>query len=616
MKVALLLLLSATLHAALPIQLFPVEGPWKGHAGDDPRWAAPDFDDSSWSAAMPPMKGTGFSWYRSTLRIPQELSTPVFLWFPAPNGSFEVYANGRLILQYGIPGRWYTRRDGAIVPVQIPDAAPGAAIPIAVRFITSAAVGSAWPSPLLGSKEAVEYAFAKEQKVDRRQVSWLFQALLCLLFAAGSFGLWWRERDQSIYFWFAVAMTNIGLWDLGHFAMFCLGASFIWQFPGEILVYAEQAAWLFLFRGDSHFPGWKGIGFLCATIAWNIFMAIGRESGLTEAPVYLAEALYMSVIIFLVARIVWRDFHVTRWSGKALLFSSWLLYELSWVIWDIEGALVAFGARGRAEGNAGTGLMLLNDPLYLDLAMVGTLLNCIVIGGILLNRFTRVAKERQAMASELEAARVVQRLLLPEAVPHGKFQTNAVYAPARQVGGDFYQIVERPSGSLLVLAGDVSGKGLEAAMVASVAVGAFRHAQSDSPAELLEGLNRALTGHGRSGFVTCCCARFDADGRVTFANAGNPAPYIGGVEAVLESGLPLGVAAECSYIETSAMVGCGEQVTFVSDGVVEAASANGELFGFDRTREISGQTAAEIADAAKAWGQNDDITVVTVRRKA
>ena len=83
---------------------------------------------------------------------------------------------------------------------------------------------------------------------------------------------------------------------------------------------------------------------------------------------------------------------------------------------------------------------------------------------------------------------------------------------------------------------------------------------------------------------------------------------------MLESGLPLGVVADCPYIETSAMVGCGEQVTFVSDGVVEAANEHGELFGFDRTREISGQSAQEIADAAKAWGQNDDITVVTVRR--
>jgi serine phosphatase RsbU (regulator of sigma subunit) len=75
----------------------------------------------------------------------------------------------------------------------------------------------------------------------------------------------------------------------------------------------------------------------------------------------------------------------------------------------------------------------------------------------------------------------------------------------------------------------------------------------------------------------------------------------------------LGLVPETEYAET-ALSGCA--FTFVTDGVVEAANTQGELFGFDRTREISGQPAAEIAEAARAWGQNDDITVVTVRRTA
>ena len=80
-------------------------------------------------------------------------------------------------------------------------------------------------------------------------------------------------------------------------------------------------------------------------------------------------------------------------------------------------------------------------------------------------------------------------------------------------------------------------------------------------------------------------------------------------------GLPVGVASEMEWGETTIELRPGEQLTIVSDGVVEAANAKGELFGFERTREISGKSAREIADAAKAWGQNDDITVVTVRRK-
>jgi serine phosphatase RsbU (regulator of sigma subunit) len=79
------------------------------------------------------------------------------------------------------------------------------------------------------------------------------------------------------------------------------------------------------------------------------------------------------------------------------------------------------------------------------------------------------------------------------------------------------------------------------------------------------------------------------------------------------AGLPLGVMREVAYEES---VVPGERFTFVSDGVVEAEDAQRELFGFERTREISTKSAREIAEAAKTWGQNDDITVVTVRRRS
>jgi len=98
---------------------------------------------------------------------------------------------------------------------------------------------------------------------------------------------------------------------------------------------------------------------------------------------------------------------------------------------------------------------------------------------------------------------------------------------------------------------------------------------------------------------------------VVVANAGHPSPYFDGAEAACEAGLPLGVLSGVEYEET---VVPGERFTFVSDGVVEAENSVGELFGFERTRAISGQSAGEIAAVATAWGQNDDITVVTARR--
>ena len=164
-----------------------------------------------------------------------------------------------------------------------------------------------------------------------------------------------------------------------------------------------------------------------------------------------------------------------------------------------------------------------------------------------------------------------------------------------------------------MLVGDVSGKGLKAAMLVSVAVGILRNEKSSSPATILAALNEGLIGRTGGGFVTCCCARFDADGTVTIANAGHPSPYCDGREVEVEAGLPLGIVPGVEYAES---VTQGKRFTFVSDGVVEAENAQRELFGFDRTRDISGKSAQEIADAAKAWGQTDDITVVTVRRNS
>ena len=218
--------------------------------------------------------------------------------------------------------------------------------------------------------------------------------------------------------------------------------------------------------------------------------------------------------------------------------------------------------------------------------------------------------EEQRLKSELEAARSVQSLLLGQTLPAG---IDAVYFSASEVGGDFYQVIPAASGSVLIVTGDVSGKGLQAAMLVATISGALGNLLSHQPAAVLAHLGRCLRGKTQGGFVTCCCALFDPDGRVTLANAGHLPPYLEGREVELESGLPLGVVDGVVYEET--VVGGGDFV-FLSDGVVEAANADGELFGFERTRAMSRQSAQQIAEAAKAWGQNDDITVVTVRRLA
>ena len=224
--------------------------------------------------------------------------------------------------------------------------------------------------------------------------------------------------------------------------------------------------------------------------------------------------------------------------------------------------------------------------------------------------------EKQRMASELAAGRAVQQVLIPEETPTiPGFNIQSVYKPFGEVGGDFFQVwpimSDSDTGGVLLIIGDVSGKGLRAAMTVSAIIGALRGCTSRKPGEVLAYLNHIL--HGRvEGFVTCCVSHISAEGAVTFANAGNPAPYRNGKELTVEPGLPLGMVAEFAYAETHFQLAPNDRLTFVSDGVVEATNSRGELYGFDRTQAISNQPANDIAEAATKFGQEDDITVLSV----
>jgi serine phosphatase RsbU (regulator of sigma subunit) len=145
-------------------------------------------------------------------------------------------------------------------------------------------------------------------------------------------------------------------------------------------------------------------------------------------------------------------------------------------------------------------------------------------------------------------------------------------------------------------------------------VGALRRVSERSPAKILESLNRVLAG-GES-FTTCQAAWFGANGELVLANAGHLHPYLNSQEIALPGGLPLGVLPEISYEEVRLYLHPGDRILLLSDGVVEARQGSGELFGFDRVHNLSNQSAFYIADAAKEFGQEDDITVLTVRRLA
>jgi len=204
---------------------------------------------------------------------------------------------------------------------------------------------------------------------------------------------------------------------------------------------------------------------------------------------------------------------------------------------------------------------------------------------------------------------------VPEEIPEiPGFQIKSVYKPAGQVGGDFFQIIALGEGGLLAAIGDVSGKGMPAAMTVSLLVGTLRTLAhyTQRPGEILAAMNQGMLVRANGGFTTCLVLRVGTEGTVTAANAGHLAPYCNGAELEIESGLPLGLAAQSNYPETTFTLKESEQLTLVSDGVVEARGKGGELFGFARTQAISREDAEHIAQTAQEFGQDDDITVLTL----
>jgi hypothetical protein len=237
----------------------------------------------------------------------------------------------------------------------------------------------------------------------------------------------------------------------------------------------------------------------------------------------------------------------------------------------------------------------------------------IAILGYIFHEQRIAADERAELRGELSAARQVQHLLVPGKPGAANGVTvNAAFLPAHEVGGDFYLCRALPNGSQRVMLGDVSGKGVAAALTSALLLGAADRCDHLPPSAVLKELNAALSNSGISGFTTCLCADLLPGGILVVANAGQLPPYRNGRELEVSTSLPLGIDPSAQFAEASLQLAPGDLLTFLSDGVVEARNSTGELFGFDRTREISSRSAQQIANEAVAFGQQDDITVLTI----
>jgi len=245
---------------------------------------------------------------------------------------------------------------------------------------------------------------------------------------------------------------------------------------------------------------------------------------------------------------------------------------------------------------------------------------------------------KEKIAYDLQIAREIQMGILPPdvaAVTEGTgLEAHAILHPAQAVGGDLYEVLRMPDGNLVAVMGDVSGKGIPAALFMAVTMTLVRAMAPDShsPAEILRRVSDALASQNpRNMFVTILCALYDArTGALDYASAGHPPPALiraGKAEYLpLEPDMPAGIMAGLSPPSQSVQLQPGDQVVFYTDGVTEAFNAAGDLYGEARLlAELtghSGRTAAETTDSllhsvrahAAEHPQSDDIAVLALRR--
>ena len=243
------------------------------------------------------------------------------------------------------------------------------------------------------------------------------------------------------------------------------------------------------------------------------------------------------------------------------------------------------------------------------------------------------AAERERLEQEMRVATLIQQQFLPRELPNlPQWQIAAYYGPARAVGGDFYDFIEMPGGRIGIAVGDVTDKGVPAALVMARTHSVLRAeaTRSDSPGEILARANALLVPEMPARmFVTCLFAVLDpATGRIVLANAGHNLPYVRTADGVIElraTGMPLGLLPDIRYEETEGIIEPGSNVLLYSDGLVEAHDPANQMYGFPRLAEemaiddAGSELHDRLLDTLHAftgpdWEQEDDITLVTLRR--
>jgi len=626
----------------------PLAGPWEFRTGDDPSWASSTLDDSQWEhldAGKPwgeqgHANYTGFAWYRRTLNITPEsgISSDFALLIPHIDDAYEIYWNGQLIGRNGqMPPRypiWYIN-----VPAQTFSlgAAPQGVLAIRVWKVFPSSrdtglTGGFASAPVAGSPQSIDRWKAQlDYQWLRSQLFGI--ALYCLYGFVGFLGLivWLRDRSQRLLFWTSLFLimpffeTWMIDWRFHIAAWVAVGLKQIVDAIGNVSLW-YLLCWLL----DLHHQ--KRLMRL-TRIAAIAMLTLGTLDALTTfvgwpsthpLPAQIVDAVLTAGIILLqlynlvpvtVAIVRKRDVDHSRW----LFAAATTIAQTFYVVW--------VATQQGARFTHWTISQKISPVIFTIYGSKVTLLNFAdtLVFVALLYAVWRYSMEtisrKNTLEQEFSNAREIQQLLIPEELPEVRgYQLTSAYVPAQEVGGDFFQIIPLKTGATLILLGDVSGKGLRAAMAVSLIVGAATTLAEATtwPGEIMAGLNRRLYGRLQGGFTTCAALRIDPVGNCVIASAGHLSPFVNGVELPLPGACPLGLLSDTQYEETSFRLNINDHLVLYTDGLLEARNRAGELYGFDRLQTLFAQmpSAGEASQTAIDFGQDDDITVLTITRLA
>jgi serine phosphatase RsbU (regulator of sigma subunit) len=607
-----------------------LDGPWQFHTGDSPAWASPTLDDSTWErlsvdkswGAQTHFDYAGFGWYRRHLHFDSNFKLPPDLTLNIPNIDQvgEIYWNGQLIGHLGTPPphpSWNLGSRRVTVPFH-----PSGDGVLAIR-VWKPPYFSGDPGdqgglsgvPRLGSAQAIadHNAMIDYHRLENLLIPAVFWLLSLLVGLVGLIG-WLQRRDRKVLFWMAIWSFTV----LASTVVSSLGI----PWPAGLGMFLTQPLF----------------GMLDISV-WFLLLHLLELDRNQRLSRWIRRLAWIGIALqtldgFLIP-IAWRDFHVLFCQTvdfvlsflyapleliPLLLIALALRKRLGFARWLVAGLGAAFqltvGLRNTlSQGQRFTHWTIAND-LNLPQSIEYVLLMLAIVYAVW--RFSREQNARHtSLEQEFKSAQELQRVLIPETLPPlPGFAVTSAYRPAQEVGGDFFQVIPHSDGSAIIVLGDVSGKGLKAAMTVSMIVGAVRtlaEATRD-PEKILSGLNRRLVGRLQQGFATCLVMRVDIWGSCVIANAGHLPPFLNDREIDLPGSLPLGLIREAAYDKIMVQLEIDDRLTLYTDGLLEARNHRGELFGFDRLRTLiaSAPDAREATEAAIAFGQDDDVTVLTL----